>query len=346
MPYKFSRRQTQPQINKSRSGIVRKNPKNKYKKRPVRFQSAGSQRQNKSDVKVVKSLVRAGVLELKQKQGTSFNEKPLVVRCTNNIQYVNFTPALASTGSENANPLDNITFGGQGTASNQYVGRYINVKSLFMRYCIQVPMIDEGTASHLNDFKGMTERHLRVILVAPRETSVPMGVDFTTDGSLFLDYDGSEYGLAAATDKPAWEILSAPINKKNWIVLKDRHMTVSPNRIDTFGAPGTFPLSSNPAFAHTAVGGSEFAASWNETHSCKLGGKSELNIDCRLPINKKVEMNTSTNRPINLNVGYRFIVISGIPGMKQSDQKTTNAAVYGTNRVLVSSRSFIQYHDA
>jgi hypothetical protein len=57
-------------------------------------------------------------------------------------------------------------------------------------------------------------------------------------------------------------------------------------------------------------------------------------------------MDTSTHRPLNLNVGYRFIVISGIPGMKQADQKTVNAAAYGTNRVFVSSRSFIQYHDA
>ena len=235
MPYKFSRRLTQPNMNKSRKGIVRTNPKNKYKKRPVRFQSAGSQKQNKSDAKVVKSLVRAGVLELKQKKGTSFNEKPLTARCTNNIGYVAFTPALASSGSEGANAQDNITFGGQGTASNQYVGRYINVKSLFMRYCIQVPMIDEGITSATANFKGMTERHLRVILVAPRETSVPMGVDFTTNGSLFLDYDGSEYGLADSTDKPAWEMLSAPINRKNWIVLKDRHLTVSPNRIDTYG---------------------------------------------------------------------------------------------------------------
>ena len=230
MPYKFSRRNTQPNLNKSRKGIVRTNPKNKYKKRPVRFQSAGSQKQNKSDAKVVKSLVRAGVLELKQKKGTSFNETALTARCTNNIQYVNFTPALASSGSENANAQDNITFGGQGTASNQYVGRYINVKSLFMRYCIQVPMIDEGVTSATANFKGMTERHLRVILVAPRETSVPMGVDFTTDASLFLDYDGSEYGLASSTDKPAWELLSAPINRKNWIVIKDRHLMVSPNR--------------------------------------------------------------------------------------------------------------------
>ena len=342
MPYKFSRRQTQPAMGKSRKTTVKINPKNKYKKRPVRFQSAGSQRQNKSDAKVVKSLVRAGVLELKQKKGTSYNEQSLVARCTNNIQYVNFTPALASSGSEHANAQDNITFGGQGTASNQYVGRYINVKSLFMRYCIQVPMIDEGVASSTANFKGMTERHLRVMLVAPRETSVPMGVDFTTDASLFLDYDGSEYGLAAATDKPAWEMLSAPINRKNWIVLKDRHLTVSPNRIDTFDSGGNAPQLRG----HNLSGETYYSASWNESHSAKLSGKSEINIDCRLPINKKVEMDTSTNRPVNLNVGYRFIVISGIPGMKQSDQKTVNAAAYGTHRVIVSSRSFIQYHDA
>jgi hypothetical protein len=249
--------------------------------------------------------------------------------------------SLASSGSEHANAQDNITFGGQGTASNQYVGRYINVKSLFMRYCIQVPMIDEGVTSATANFKGMTERHLRVILVAPRETSVPMGVDFTTDASLFLDYDGSEYGLASSTDKPAWELLSAPINRKNWIVVKDRHLMVSPNRIDTYDS------NSNPSLrAHNLSGETYYAASWNESHSAKLSGKSELNIDCRLPINKKVEMDTSTHRPLNLNVGYRFIVISGIPGMKQADQKTVNAAAYGTNRVFVSSRSFIQYHDA
>ena len=45
-------------------------------------------------------------------------------------------------------------------------------------------------------------------------------------------------------------------------------------------------------------------------------------------------------------VATRLLFISGIPGMKQADQKTVNAAAYGTNRVFVSSRSFIQYHDA
>ena len=131
--------------------------------------------------------------------------------------------------------------------------------------------------------------------------------------------------------------MAAPINKKNWIVYKDKTITVSPSRIDTFGTPLTFPSSSNPQFAHTAAGSAEFSASWNESHQMKLNGASELNINCSLPVNKKVLM--SGDEPQDMNLAYRFIVISSIPGMKQSETKVTNNAVYGTNRVLVSARS-------
>ena len=57
-------------------------------------------------------------------------------------------------------------------------------------------------------------------------------------------------------------------------------------------------------------------------------------------------MNSVSHQPEDLNAAYRFIVISEMPGMKQADQKTTNAAPYGSNHVLVSSRSFVQYIDA
>lgn len=307
--------------------------------RPVRYRQ-GSVRLNRKAMAVVNNLVKVGVLELKQSQGTPFNEQALVTRCQNNIQYVNFSPVETGYTDESTKVIDLVTLS-QGVGSNAYVGKYINVKKAFMRFHISVPMIDEGVTSALNNFKGMTERHLRVMLVAPKLTSQPANTTLTTQDSLFLDYGGEDYGLADSTDKPSWEILQAPINKKNWVVLKDQHYKVSPNRIDTYDS------NSRPALKdHNLSGETYYSASWNESHSVKLGGSSELNINCNIPINKKVEMNTTTHRPENLNMGYRFIVISSIPGMKQADQKTTNNAAYGSNRVLVSSRSFLQYHDA
>jgi len=311
--------------------------------RPVRYRQ-GSVRLNSKAMAVVNNLVKVGVLELKQAQGTPYNELPLLQRCQDNIQYINFSPVETAYAGESNKVLDLVTLS-QGVGSNAYVGKYINVKKAFMRFHISVPMIDEGTTDNLNSFKGMTERHLRVMLVAPKLTSQPNNSILTTEDSLFLDYGGEDYGLANTTDKPSWEILQAPINKKNWVVLKDQHYKVSPTRIDTYGAPGTFPPNTTPAFYYQNAQAHN-VASWNETHSVKLGGSSELNINCNININKKVEMNTTTHRPENLNMGYRFIVISSIPGMRQADQKTTNNAPYGNNRVLVSSRSFLQYHDA
>ena len=343
MPVKFSRRMTQPYLKKNRRGRVTgmKNVKRKANpyRRPARYRQ-GSVALNRKSQGIVNSLVKVGVLELKQAEGTAFNEVALAPRCADNIQYVNFCPAAAAIGAEGNQVLDLITLS-QGVGSNAYVGKYINVKKAFMRFHIACPMIDEGTTNVLTNFKGMTERHLRVLLVAPKLTSQPEGVTLSTEDSLFLDYKGEDYGLVNTTDKPSWEILSAPVNKKNWIVLKDQHYKVSPNRIDTYDS------NSRPTLKDHNLGGETYyAASWNESHSVKLGGSSELNINCSIPINKKVEMNTTTHRPENLNLGYRFIVISSIPGMKQADQKTTNAAAYGLARVNVSARSFLQFHDA
>lgn len=347
MPYKFSRRSTQPYMKSSRKGLVkatahrsRKPASAKYRK-PVRFRQ-GNQTAARSAKRVVNSLVRAGVLEPKQKEGVAFNEKPLLQRCSDNTQYVSFTPSpSSSTGISEGSNFLNLTTLAQGTGAGQYIGKYINVKSLFMRFNIMIPTIDEGTTSSINDFKGMTERHIRVLLVAPKLSAVPQGQTATTEDSLFLDYAGKEYGLVNTSNKPSWELMQAPINKKMWVVLKDNKYTVSPARIDTFDA------TSRPILKdHNLSGETYYSASWNETHHAKLGGASELNINCSIPLNKKVSMNTVTHVPEDLNVAYRFIVISHIPGMKQADQKTTNNASYGNNRILVSARSFMQFIDA
>lgn len=328
----------------SRRSMSRSRSRSRRPAKAVRFRQ-GSARIARAGRKAVNSLVKVGVLEKKQSEGTHYDEQALAARCTNNIQYRSYIATDSSIASENSSALDLFTLA-SGTAANAYVGKYINVTSLFMRFCIQVPPIDQGTASAVDDFKGLGPRKLRIMLVAPKMTSAPAGTTLTTDDSLFLDYGGLEYGLANTTDKPAWEIMSAPINKKNWIVLKDKSILVSPNRVDTYGSPSTWPAGSYPQFATYGGANHPETASWNESHYMKPGGAAQLNIDCSIPINKKVLMNSTTHRPEDLNAAYRFIVISELPGMKQSDQKATNTASYGLNHVLVSARSFLQYIDA
>lgn len=350
MPYKFQRRMTQPYVTKSKK-LVKVSAKSKaaskiqkfYRsRRPARFRQ-GSRARHMAGKKIVNNLVKVGVLEAKQSSGTEHNEKSLSARCSNNIQYVSFIANDASVGTEGSHALGLGTLA-QGVGSNAYVGKYINVKNLFLRFHIMCPPIDSGFQDKANSYKGCTERHLRVMLVAPKLTSQPTGTTLTTEDSLFLDYQGKDYGLVNTTDKPSWELMTAPINKKNWIVYKDTHIKVSPSRIDTYVAPSSVTYN-DPALLY-ANAQANLVGSYFESHNAKLGGKSDINIDCRIPINKKVEMDTTTNKPENLNIGYRFIVISQIPGMIQADEKTTNIASYGSNRVLVSSRSFMQYVDA
>ena len=190
---------------------------------------------------LLKNLVKSGVLEVKQKEGIAFNEQALIGRCSDNIQYINFTPSRTNSAATAENSkLLGLTTIAAGTGANQYVGKYIHVKSAFLRFHISCPPIDEGTVDALNSFKGMTHRKLRILLVAPKLAVTPAQQSVTTESSLFLDYAGNEYGLVNSLNKPDWEIMAAPINKKNWIVYKDKTITVSPSRIDTFGTPLTF----------------------------------------------------------------------------------------------------------
>ena len=341
----FKSRRYRPQVGRSAKMAAhnsvrygtRKGGARAYAK-PARFRQGA--KTTKPQKRLLNNLVKSGVLEVKQKEGIAFNEQALTARCSNNIQYINFTPARTNTAStaENAKLLGLTTIA-KGTDANQYVGKYIHVKNAFLRFHIMCPPIDEGTTNALENYKGMTHRKLRVLLVAPKLAVTPVQQIPSTDSSLFLDYAGAEYGLVNTLDKPDWEIMAAPINKKNWIVYKDKTITVSPSRVDTYDS------NSRPALKdHNLSGETYYSASWNVQHQMKTNGASELNINCSLPVNKKVAM--SSDEPQDMNLAYRFIIISSIPGMKQADTKTTNAAAYGTNRVLVSSRSFIQFVDA
>ena len=93
-------------------------------------------------------------------------------------------------------------------------------------------------------------------------------------------------------------------------------------------------------------GGGSYAFTYDECHQAKQAGGPQIKLDFKIPVNKKVSYDSTTGRPDDLNAAWRLIVISELPGMKTADQKTTNAAAYGSNRVLVSCRSFLQYVDA
>lgn len=325
----------------SRRSMSVSRSRSRSKARPVRFRQ-GSAKVAKAGRKQVNSLVKVGVLEKKQSVGTDYNEVSLAKRCSDNIQYVSFIATDSSIGTETSNPLDLFTLS-RGSAQNQYQGRYINVQKLHMRYCIQVPPIEEKHTDSSNSFKGMGTRKLRCMLVCPKMTSAPAGTTLSTDTSLFLDYAGGEYGLANATDKPAWELMSAPINQKNWVKQFDRTYTVSPDRIDTLW--GGTASTQQPKFVFDN-GSGKYSFSYDEAHAFKHSGATQMMLNFSIPIFKKVSYDSVTGRPDDLNAAYRLIVISEMPGMTQADQKATNAATYGTNRVRVSCRSFIQYVDA
>ena len=52
-----------------------------------------------------------------------------------------------------------------------------------------------------------------------------------------------------------------------------------------------------------------YSAAWNESHSQKLNGKSDINIDCRIPINKKTRSINCIKKCNYFRIICRIIII-------------------------------------
>ena len=289
----------------------------------------------KTNNKVIKPLINAGILERKQAKGIDFNEEFLAPRCTDNIQYKAFNLSDVQVGSENASLLG-IADLAQGLLGDNYTGKYIHVDNFHVRFNLQ--FFDENAPlSNLRlDVLSKSPKRCRFIVVAPKLANQPAQGVQTTDDNLFLDYLGKEYGLDNGLDKYPWEIMGAPINKKNWVVIQDHTFKI--NRETVMSAySGTVPGTNVPWGPDNG---------YPVMNSSLGGGVSHKMIDVKLPIHKKVCMDSTTFQPQDLLTQYRCIFITDLPSLSKVNNQLVNAAPVGLNRVAVSARSFMQYVDA
>ena len=307
-------------------------------RKPPRRVQQSSKKFNNS-VKIANSLVTAGVLEKMQSEGLRKNEEYLQTRCDNMLQYLNFNLSSVNVGTENSQTLSLLQLA-VGNQADQYRGKYINVQKIFLRFNIQMRDNMQALADLRYGPLSKTARRMRMLIVAPKSQLTPNGpLNLTTEDSLFLNYLGEEYGLADAAQVPQvlpFEYMSAPINKKNWLVLKDS--TYKLNFEQNFNvwnsaAPGTAvpygPTNGYPQQDH-------------RLH----GGNSHLTVDHTIPIFKKVKMDGTTFRPEDLNMSYRCIFITDMPSLNKAQQQGVNQNAVGLSLVSVSCRSFVQYIDA
>lgn len=291
----------------------------------------------KTQNKVINPLIRAGILEKKQAKGIDFNEEFLSARCTDNIQYKAFNLSDVQVGNENASLLG-IGDLAQGLLADNYTGKYIHVDSFHLRFNIQ--LFDEN--SPLPDLRlgvlSKSPRRVRMLVVAPKLANAPAATTpQTTDDTLFLDYLGKEYGLDTAGNKYPFEYMSAPVNKKNWVVIKDHTFKMNFENVMS---------AYNGSVPGTAVSWGAGQVGFPVMNSSLGGGVSHKLIDIKLPVHKKVCMDSTVFTPQDLLTQYRVIFISDMPSLSKISNQTVNGSPQGLNRLAVSARSFIQYVDA
>lgn len=305
---------------------------------PVRRRQKSGKKFNKS-VKIANSLVTAGILEKMQSEGQRKNEEYLQPRCDNQLQYLSFNLSSVDVGSENSQTLSLLQLA-VGDQPDQYRGKYINVQKIFLRFNIQMRDNIQALADNRYGPLAKTARRMRMLIVAPKSQLTPNGpLNLSTEDSLFLNYLGEEYGLVNAAQNPQvlpFEYMTAPINKKNWTVLKDSTFKLNFEQnfnVWNSSAPGTAvpygPTNGYPQQDHRLG-----------------GGRSHYTIDHHIPIYKKVKMDGTTFRPEDLNMSYRCIFITDMPSLNKAQQQTINQQATGLSIVSVSCRSFVQYIDA
>lgn len=318
-------------------------------RKPARRVQQSSKKFEKS-VKIANSLVTAGILEKMQSEGERKNEEYLQTRCDNMLQYLSFNLSSVNVGTENAQTLSLLQLA-VGNQADQYRGKYINVQKIFLRFNIQMRDNIQALADNRYGPLAKTARRLRMLIVAPKSQLTPNGpLNLTTEDSLFLNYLGEEYGLEDAAQTPQllpFEYMSAPINKKNWLVLKDHTYKLNfEQNFNVWAGNAGPPPVPGTAIPYGLIQGNGAATGYPQQDHRLGGGHSHLTVDHTIPIMKKVKMDGTTFRPEDLNMSYRCIFITDMPSLNKAQQQSINSNAIGLSLVSVSCRSFVQYIDA
>lgn len=101
----------------------------------------------------------------------------------------------------------------QGTSSGQHVGNYVYLKKTHLNFQVDALMSTTN--------KPVVQ--IRLIVAKARQAFQPAGTTSYPQNSLFLNQAGNEQGHASVTNAMnTFEVMNNPLNKRDWVVLKDR----------------------------------------------------------------------------------------------------------------------------
>lgn len=112
-----------------------------------------------------------------------------------------------------ANNLGGITIA-EGTGSNQRIGNYVYLKKTHLNFQVDALMSTEN----------QPVLQFRLIVAKSRQATQPAGTTSYPQNTLFIDSIGTEQGHSSTgnTAMNTFEVMNNPLNKRDWVVLKDR----------------------------------------------------------------------------------------------------------------------------
>lgn len=222
-------------------------PKRRVSKQ-ARFNFSRTQyRLNKAVSKAMSRMNETKLVKLNNINGAALNGTPTnVIGAGANARAYAWRGVLESVpvGWENAtgtqgDGLNNL--GGiittQGLAENEHVGSYVYLKKTHLS--LQIDMIQSTTLPTAD----LPQLQFRMIVCKSRQGAQPAGTTTFPQTGLFLNQVGDQQGHASTGNNAmsTFEVLNNPINKRDWVVLKDQKFIMEPAITGT----GKYPSRKN-----------------------------------------------------------------------------------------------------
>ena len=172
----------------------------------------------------------------------------------------------------------------QGTQGNERNGDYIYLKKTHMSLQIDMKRLNSAQGQ-----PGMMPYEFRVVVCKLRRSISPAGVVKSPQSTLFLEIDNSDFGYKSTNvNLTGTEVFRQPLNKRDWVILKDQRFTLSP--------PPYVP--DPPATAQQS----------QSYYSQKYPVSKNLRYD--LPYYKKVQYVNDLDRPTDIDYHYCVFVFA------------------------------------
>lgn len=206
---------------------------------------------------------------------------------TQPISYTCFNtggPLASIQGTNQWNSMDMFRYT-VGDSSTQRDGNYLFIKGSTLKFQIQtLGAPNTGTAGGGINQGLNNPIDFRIMIVKGNRKNSSLGTVPVLNETLFLDTQNGEFGPSGTAASP-YLYFNAPINTRRWLTYKDMKCTLQPAAVD-------FNDQSAGSSINTSTG--------------RFPSKKEFSI--RLPVNKKVHFDSSTNRPDSIDTQWMVVI--------------------------------------